>query len=570
MRRFNGVRSVMTLALGTAAVLCSANARAADFAQDAYTAPAAPADLLWVERAAPVTESGPSVKPFLRLTLGYADDPLVLRNEDGAERVLIDSELGGYLSGGITLWRRFQVALLVPAYLRSQGNVGGYDLDGVIAGDPGVDLRLTLLDRTSPVELAIAGTIRAPFGGEGAFASDGSVSAWPRAILSVPFGARSFVSLGAGPVIRPSANEQSLDVSDALKLAGGVHLGLTDHWGLTGEVAGSTPFSDPFADGRTPLELAAGVRFQGGPWVAALGGGPGLTNGFGTPDFRLLASLGAQFGDDAPPPAPEPVDTDPDRDGVHGAADQCPNEPEDKDGFQDEDGCPDLDNDGDGVPDTTDKCPNEAEDKDGFQDEDGCPDLDNDGDGIADADDKCPDEAEDKDGWQDEDGCPDPDNDGDGIADADDKCPNEAETVNGIDDDDGCPDLIRVESGQIRTLEPIFFEYNRAKIQPRSEPMLMEMATLIKSRADLGRISIEGHTDDRGAAAYNLKLSQERAEAVRSFLIAAGVEAERLEAHGFGKTRPIDDNKTEAGRARNRRVDFRLVDLVGAAEAESP
>ncbi len=570
MRRFNGVRSVTTFALGSAAVLCGAPARAADFAQDAYTAPAAPADLLWVERAAPVSESGASVKPFARLTLGFADDSLVLVSEDGsAERVLIDSELGGYLSGGVTLGRRFQVALLVPVYLRNQGSDGSYDLDGVIAGDPGVDLRLTLLPRQSPVELALAGTIRAPLGGEKAFASDGSVSAWPRAILSVPFGARSFVSLGAGPVLRPSTSEQSLNVSDALKLAGGMHLGLTEQWGLTGEVAGSTPFADPFARGRTPLELAAGVRFQSGPWVAAAGGGPGLTNGFGTPDFRLLASLGAAFGDSAPPPPP-PADTDPDRDGVHGAADRCPHEAEDKDGFEDQDGCPDPDNDGDGIADAADRCPSEAEDKDGWQDDDGCPDPDNDGDSIADADDKCPNEAEDKDGWQDDDGCPDPDNDGDGILDERDQCPTEAETVNGIDDSDGCPDLIRVESGQIRTLEPIFFEYNRAKIQPRSEPMLLEMANLIRSRADLGRISIEGYTDDRGADAYNLKLSRERAEAVLSFLVAAGVDSARLEAHGFGEARPIDDNKTEAGRARNRRVDFRLVDLVGAAEPHTP
>src|SRR5215204_4473836 len=99
------------------------------------------------------------------------------------------------------------------------------------------------------------------------------------------------------------------------------------------------------------------------------------------------------------------------------------------------------DRDGDGIPDSVDGCPDEAEDKDGFQDSDGCPERDNDNDGVPDAADKCPNEPEDKDGFDDDDGCPDQDNDGDGIADAADKCPNDAETVNGFDDEDGCPDV---------------------------------------------------------------------------------------------------------------------------------
>ncbi|MEO7733229.1 MAG: thrombospondin type 3 repeat-containing protein, partial [Kofleriaceae bacterium] len=129
--------------------------------------------------------------------------------------------------------------------------------------------------------------------------------------------------------------------------------------------------------------------------------------------------------------APQPGGTgmaighDRDGDGVPDSIDACPDEAEDKDGFQDEDGCPDLDNDGDGIPDAADECPNEPEDKDGFQDEDGCPEPDNDKDGIADVVDRCPDAAEDRDNFEDEDGCPDEDNDGDGFADAVDKCPND-------------------------------------------------------------------------------------------------------------------------------------------------
>jgi len=169
---------------------------------------------------------------------------------------------------------------------------------------------------------------------------------------------------------------------------------------------------------------------------------------------------------------------DTDEDGLRDDIDDCPDQPEDLDGFEDEDGCPELDNDKDGVNDDADKCALEAEDKDGYQDEDGCPDPDNDGDGFLDADDECPLEAgiaekkgcpirdkdgdgifdevdkcvtepEDKDGYLDEDGCPDPDNDGDGLLDGADQCPNEPELMNGYKDEDGCPEKDTDQDGII-------------------------------------------------------------------------------------------------------------------------
>lgn len=140
---------------------------------------------------------------------------------------------------------------------------------------------------------------------------------------------------------------------------------------------------------------------------------------------------------------------DNDKDGVTDEADKCPEEQEDRDGFEDDDGCVDPDDDRDGILDADDKCPRDPEDKDQFEDEDGCPDLDNDGDGIEDRfDTKCPNTPEDKDGFEDKDGCPDLDNDEDGLLDDTDKCPNEAETINGIDDGDGCPDEIKEEGAE--------------------------------------------------------------------------------------------------------------------------
>jgi OOP family OmpA-OmpF porin len=129
---------------------------------------------------------------------------------------------------------------------------------------------------------------------------------------------------------------------------------------------------------------------------------------FGRKNFPL-AGLGKSGGDIGPmsDAALNRMRIDSDNDGVPDDVDQCPDIPEDRDGFQDEDGCPDFDNDNDGIYDTQDKCPNDPEDFDGFQDEDGCSDPDNDGDGIPDKFDKCPNTPEDKDGYQDEDGCPD-------------------------------------------------------------------------------------------------------------------------------------------------------------------
>ena len=172
-----------------------------------------------------------------------------------------------------------------------------------------------------------------------------------------------------------------------------------------------------------------------------------------------------------------------DGDGIPDNVDKCPNEPEDKDGFEDADGCPDPDNDKDGIPDKNDKCPNEPEDKDGFEDADGCPDPDNDADGIPDVDDKCPNEPEDKDGFEDADGCPDPDNDKDGVLDAADKCPNEP----GPPDNDGCPkkyEHIVVTQEKIELKQKIFFDTNKATIQPRSFPLLDEIAQRAQGAPD--------------------------------------------------------------------------------------
>ena len=242
-----------------------------------------------------------------------------------------------------------------------------------------------------------------------------------------------------------------------------------------------------------------------------------------------------------------------DGDGIPDDVDQCPRIPEDLDGFQDDDGCPDEDNDGDGITDKLDKCPNEPEDRDGFEDADGCPDPDNDGDGILDSSDRCPNEPEDKDGFEDEDGCPDPDNDKDGVPDLADKCPNEP----GVPPD-GCAKkykLVVVTEAKIELKQTVFFDAGRATIRRVSFALLGDVAQALKDNPKL-KVEIQGHTDSQGADAVNLKLSQKRAEAVRVFLIKRGVTSDRLLARGYGETVPIADNRTADGRSQNRRVEF--------------
>lgn len=225
-----------------------------------------------------------------------------------------------------------------------------------------------------------------------------------------------------------------------------------------------------------------------------------------------------------------------------------------------------ADTDKDGIMDPSDKCPTEPEDKDGFEDQDGCPDLDNDKDGIPDAQDKCPNDAEDKDGFEDEDGCPDLDNDKDGIPDSVDRCPLEPETYNGIDDEDGCPEKeakVFVTKDEVVITDRIFFAFNKATIEQRSHGLLKSVADVFKQFPALKKVRVDGHTDDVGTDEKNQTLSEQRAKAVMDFLIKAGVEKERLESKGFGKSQPLDAGKTEEARNKNRRVEFQILEPQG-------
>lgn len=246
-------------------------------------------------------------------------------------------------------------------------------------------------------------------------------------------------------------------------------------------------------------------------------------------------------------------ETDNDKDGISDAQDKCPLEAEDKDGFQDNDGCPEADNDKDGLPDLKDRCPNDAQGADGKE---GCPNLDKDSDGIADAADKCRNEAEDRDGFEDEDGCPETDNDKDGLADAQDKCPGAPETVNKFEDEDGCPDKFEVkEVVKTMVLKGVNFKTGSAELTFESYRVLDEIVPQIQANKEI-TFEVAGHTDNRGNPTKNQMLSQARAQSVANYFISKGVDPARLKVIGYGPSRPLGPNTSAEGRALNRRVEL--------------
>lgn len=251
------------------------------------------------------------------------------------------------------------------------------------------------------------------------------------------------------------------------------------------------------------------------------------------------------------------VVNDRDGDGNPDSTDKCPDDPENYNGFEDADGCPeDPDSDRDGIPDSLDTCPIDPEDLDKYLDEDGCPDLDNDADTILDVNDKCPMEPADPDGFEDEDGCPDPDNDQDKVVDTDDQCPNEVGPADG--DPKGCPKkpaLAVITDCEVKITEQIHFQYNKATIRSDSFPVLDAVSEIL-SKMPKVKLEIQGHTDNRGTAAYNKGLSERRAASVLKYLVEHGIEEGRLSSNGYGFERPMVPNDTAINRALNRRVQF--------------
>ena len=539
------------------------------------------------------------------LWLGYENDPLYLftpvagiaqQNPLERDEVLVQNRLHGNLVAAVGLVDWLQLGLDVPVLLaqsRDPGSVPEQDaaqgeISSFGAGDITVStkVRVLLQREGAPVDVALLAPFSVPSGQYTDFFGEEGMTFSPGVAVSRETGD---VRLAANLQhrFRDEVDSYGLTLGNELigKVAAAYRFTVVPEnpteigASLTFDSATSSLFRGDNAVARNPVELVGDVQHKvWGPIDAFFGGGAGLISNYGVPDYRVYA--GVRFSDR--PPA------DWDHDGIRGDADRCPKEPENKNGVEDEDGCPDADDtDKDGIVDGQDACKDVPEDKDGFQDEDGCPDDDNDGDGAKDADDKCKDVPEDQDGFVDEDGCPEDDNDGDGLVDASDSCPDEAgpkankgcpdkdrdgDTV--VDRLDNCPDepgppenggcakkqLVVLTEDKIEIKDRIYFKTNSDVIQQKSFALLDNVAAVLREHPQIAKVRVEGHTDNVGDAAYNKDLSGRRAASVRKYLVGKGVAEARLDSAGYGMEQPIAPNDNDAGRSQNRRVEFVIVE----------
>lgn len=494
----------------------------------------------------------------LGLAFTWTDDPLTARDPSALDpgydpvrgRAFTDQTvlhvLGAY---GIFEW--LEVGFDVPVILDQQSEpLSGLPDPGALAESGGIgDLRFVprvqLIDTAAsrfPIALRIAASldVTLPTGSRERF-QGGPFRLTPLAAVEVVFPQDIRLIGNAGYTWR-EADVQVLDrtVGGHANISGGIDLPLArrlgpfDSVGLFGEVFH-----------RVSTEALGGAKLSAWGFTLLGGAGGGLNEATGTPDVRVFASLGwaRQWG--------------PDNRGAEAESRVA----------QSDAGDPQRqDTDGDGYVDAIDGCPRAAEDRDGFEDADGCPDIDDDGDGITDAFDQCPRDAEDRDGFADDDGCPDPDNDRDGIPDAEDACPDDPEDVDGDEDADGCPDI----DGDFAVDVVLFFPTDESRIPEESHYELDRLARTLSSAPAWVHVWIEGHADDTGSVEHNRELSEARARAVRDYLIVRGVPRDRLSIVGFGEFYNVRPNVSDGGKRANRRVEFRVAPRASVPDGPPP
>lgn len=476
------------------------------------------------------------------VSLGYAHEGEVVRatTVTGAVRGgtltqpvrWIDQRDLGWVQLSVSPLARLELNASLPVLLGQSVNaVAGMDTPvsaRAALGDAAFGLRFAILPRLAwgarGLQWAVQGGLLAPTGGDASAFSERSARAEASTTATWQGGAWA-VTAHAGYQMGRAQQVADQLFGDRLVFGGAFAYRLwavqlsaeaVSHVALGPAAAQTTP-------GRASLEFLAGARYLREHFFADLGAGVAPLDDGVTPRWRLQLALGARGLFEKP--APPPVDQDLDRDGVLLEADRCPTVAEDRDGFEDEDGCPEVDDDRDGVVDARDACPRQPEDADGIADADGCPETDADGDGVGDADDKCPLAAEDFDGFEDADGCP----------------------------EAGAPDPTTNFRALSLSEQAIFFEVGSANLDGGALATLREVArVLLKSD---GAVELTGHADDQGPEARNDELSRERAEAVKKVLLDAGIAAERLKTRGAGRREPMASS-TGFGRSLNRSVTF--------------
>jgi OmpA-OmpF porin, OOP family len=500
-------------------------------------------------------------RPSIGFVLDYANKPLVLYTEEGVERaVIVKDQFYGHIGASLVLAERVRLSLNVPVALSTRGQSADY-LDRTIAADSGTalgDIRigadLRLVGRYGgPATLAIGAQVYVPSGQRTYFTGDGAVRLTPHLSLAGRIAVFQYA-------VRAALNYRAQDVvltdvptGTEVQFAAAAGLSLVNHSLLIGpELWGSTVVvnNGAFLKETTPFELLFGVHYRPRNFRFGVGVGPGLTRGVGTPELRVVGMFEWSPS----------VDEDRDGDKIFDEVDACPDTPGVPNADPKKHGCPPSDRDGDGFIDDVDACPDVPGVASNDPGKNGCPiPGDRDNDGIIDEEDDCPDVPGVPSDIEGRNGCPILDSDGDGILDPQDACPTVPGPANPDPTKNGCPPA-RIEKDQIVITERVEFKTDSAELLGSSTGILTAVMNILKEHTELKRVLIEGHTDNVGGARYNKGLSERRARSVNKWLVEHGVEQHRLLDAGIGLERPIDSNETSAGRQKNRRVEFHILE----------
>ena len=545
------------------------------------------------------------------VTLNYAHNPLIFGtvSSDGAfsqTSAVVAHQLIGHVDVAGSFLDRVLLTLSLPVILLDQGGTPAGNIAAsnmVSIGDLrfGAMVRLYGQPYRSAFSVSFGGDIWLPWRGflPDTFpttSSDTFIRGIPKLVLGGLAG-RFMWSFTSGVLFRahstlgdPALGAES---NSELQLGAAIAYANTNlRLAIGPEVVAATAIlgDNAFRVSTTNVEALLGVHYNIAHIIQlSVGGGVGILRQAGTPDGRVLLRLAYAPIKKDEPPAPK----DRDHDGVLDDDDLCPDTPKGPRPDPERLGCPVGDRDNDGVLDPDDLCPDVAQgerpdparkgcpvgdrDKDGVLDNDdicpdehmganpdptrkGCPVGDRDKDGVFDHGDLCPDVAQGPVPDPQKKGCPAGDRDKDTVLDPLDACPDQPGAPSADPKKNGCPGLVSVSSGQIVIVKPVFFATNKDVILKESFPVLESVADALKGATQIKKVRIEGHTDNRGKVAHNIELSDRRAKSVQKWLVEHGIDATRLTAEGYGPNQPIADNKTADGRAKNRRVDFIIID----------